>query len=268
MCRILGYLGPSISLDQLIFKPEHSLLHQSYQPREMKSAVLNADGFGLGWYADDTAAPPFVYRNPLPIWNDQNLPDLCRYVRSPNILANLRSATGEMPVEMSNCQPFAYQQMMFIHNGLIENFYTSLYRPIREQLCDVAYRIIKGQTDSEHIFALLVHYLETQPGIDLAEALQQTIAQLADMAHKAGVHLSANIILSTDQRLVALRFDNQQQAPSLYLLKHSKRFPASVILASEPLFEGDWQPYPPSELISVEADLKIEVHSTHSLTLT
>ena len=57
-----------------------------------------------------------------------------------------------MPVELGNCQPFAYQQMMFVHNGLIENFYDTLYRPIREQLCDVAYRSIKGQTDSEHIF--------------------------------------------------------------------------------------------------------------------
>ncbi len=126
----------------------------------------------------------------------------------------------------------------------------------------MAYRSIKGQTDSEHIFALLVNYLETQPGIDLAEALKKTVTQLADMAHKAGVHISANIILSTGQRLVALRFDNQQQAPSLYLLKHSKRFPASVILASEPLFEDDWQPYPPAQLISVGANLSIEVHST------
>ncbi len=262
MCRILGYLGPSISLDQLVFKTEHSLLHQSYQPREMKSAILNADGFGLGWYGDVPATPPFVYRNPLPIWNDRNLPDLCRYARSPTILANLRSATEKMPVEMSNCQPFAYQQMMFVHNGLIENFYKSLYRPIREQLCDVAYRSIEGQTDSEHIFALLVHHLETQPNIDLAEALQQTIVKLSDMADKAAVHLSANIILSTAERLVALRFDNQQQAPSLYLLKHSKRFPTSVILASEPLFEDDWQPYPQSQLISVGANLSIEVYST------
>ncbi|MGB3299285.1 MAG: ergothioneine biosynthesis protein EgtC [Phormidesmis sp.] len=262
MCRILGYLGPSISLDQLVFKPEHSLLHQSYQPREMKSAVLNADGFGLGWYGDEPAAPPFVYRNPLPIWNDRNLPDLCRYVRSPTIIANLRSATDQMPVEMSSCQPFAYRQMMFVHNGLIEDFYKSLYRPIREQLCDVAYRSIQGQTDSEHIFALLVHHLETQPNIDLADALQQTITKLSHMAKKAGVHLSANIILSTPERLVALRFDNQQRSPSLYLLKHSQRFPSSVILASEPLFEADWQPYPESELISVDADLSITAHST------
>ena len=263
MCRILGYLGPQISLDQLISKPEHSLVVQSYQPREMKSAILNGDGFGLGWYDGETpTAQPFVYRNLLPIWNDQNLSDLCRYVRSPLWLANLRSATDKMPTELSNCQPFSHGQLLFVHNGLIENFYTSLYRPIREQLCDVAYRCIKGQTDSEHIFALLVHYLETQPGIDPAKALAQTIEQIEKMAQQAGVHVSANMILSTGDRLVALRYDNQQTAPSLYLLKNSKQFPASIILASEPLFEDDWQPYPQSELISIGSDLKIDVHST------
>ncbi|MGB3294092.1 MAG: ergothioneine biosynthesis protein EgtC [Phormidesmis sp.] len=263
MCRILGYLGPRISLDQLISKPEHSLLVQSYQPREMKSAILNGDGFGLGWYDSEIpAAPPFIYRNPLPMWNDQNLSDLCRYVRSPSWLANLRSATDKMPAEMSNCQPFFHGQLLFIHNGLIENFYKSLYRPIREQLCDVAYNSIQGRTDSEHIFALLVHHLETQPGIDLAEALAQTIEQIEKMARKAAVHVSANIILSMGDRLVALRFDNQQTAPSFYLLKDSKRFPSSIILASEPLFEDDWQPYPQSELISIRSDLKIDVYPT------
>lgn len=262
MCRILGYLGPQISLDQLVLKPDHSLLVQSYQPREMKSAILNGDGFGLGWYGHEpTVMPPFIYRNPLPMWNDRNLDDLCRYARTTNLLVNVRSATAKMPAEMSNCQPFAHGQMLFIHNGLIENFYQSLYRPIREQLCDVAYRSIKGQTDSEHIFALLVHYIETQPDIDLAEALRLTVKQVAEMANKAGVHTSMNIILSTGDRLIAVRYDNQATAPSLYLLKNSKRFPSSVILASEPLFEDDWVPHPPSELMSIGEGLEVEVCS-------
>lgn len=263
MCRILGYLGPKISLDQLIFKPDHSMLVQSYQPRELKSAILNGDGFGLGWYGDDPATvPPFLYRNTLPLWNDQNLPDLCRYAQTSSLVVNLRSASTGMPVDMSNCQPFSHRQILFSHNGLIENFRQTLYRPIREMLCDIAYNSIQGLTDSEHIFALLVHYLETQPGIDLAEALLQTIQQIAQMADRAGVHVSANIVLSTGQRLVALRFDNQQKAPSFYLLRDSLRFPNSVILASEPLFEDDWQPYPQFALMSIGENLDIQTYAT------
>ncbi|MEL6453271.1 MAG: class II glutamine amidotransferase, partial [Cyanobacteria bacterium J06623_5] len=67
MCRILGYLGPSIALEEVVLKPAHSMLVQSYKPREMKGAILNGDGFGFGWHgASDegtVAADAFVYRN-------------------------------------------------------------------------------------------------------------------------------------------------------------------------------------------------------------
>ena len=46
MCRLLAYLGPPIRLDRLIVEPEHSLVEQSYKPREMTSGHVNADGFG------------------------------------------------------------------------------------------------------------------------------------------------------------------------------------------------------------------------------
>ncbi len=261
MCRILGYLGPQVSLDQLVLKPEHSMLVQSYKPKELNNAVLNGDGFGLGWHAKDKSEP-FIYRNILPMWNDRSLDDLCRYIQASSFVVNLRSATNKMPVDLSNCQPLKYGQMLFVHNGLIENFFEALQRPIREKLCDRAYRSIQGLTDSEHIFALLVHHLETQPGIDLAEALHQTIKLLASMASAAGVRIAANIILSMPDRLIALRYDNQQPAPSLYLLKNSSQFPDSVILSSEGLFEDDWQTCSQDELISIESDRTIKSYAT------
>ncbi|MEL6556497.1 MAG: class II glutamine amidotransferase, partial [Cyanobacteria bacterium J06621_11] len=125
-----------------------------------------------------------------------------------------------------------------------------------------AFNHFVGLTDSEHIFALLVHNLETQPGIDLAEALHQTIKKIAQMANAAGVRVAANIILSTPRRLIALRYDNQQKAPSFYLLKNSKRFPDSIILTSEGLFEDDWQPYNQSELVSIDSELTIKTYAT------
>lgn len=262
MCRILGYLGPQIALDQLVLQPEHSMMVQSYKPKELKSAVLNGDGFGIGWHGKPQNSEPFIYRNILPMWNDRSLEDLCRYIQAGSFVVNLRSATVKMPVDLSNCQPLKYKQMLFVHNGLIENFFESLQRPIREKLCDYAYRSIQGLTDSEHIFALLVHYLEIQPGIDLAEALHQTVKTLAEMANAAGVRIAANLILSTPDRLIALRYDNQQEAPSLYLLKDSNRFPNSVILSSEGLFEAGWQSCTPGELISIDSDLTIKSYAT------
>ena len=255
MCRILGYLGSAISLNRLAIEPEHSLVVQSYKPKELDAAVLNGDGFGLGWHRD---CQPFVYRNILPMWNDRNLDDLCQYISAKSFVANLRSATNKMPVDLSNCQPFAHNDVLFTHNGLIENFFESLHRPIREKLCDVAYRKIQGITDSEHIFALLVHHLETEPGLDLAEALKRTLEDIIELAEREDVRVAANIILTTGDRMVAVRYDNRQDAPSLYILKNAPQFPNSVIITSEAPFEGDWQPYKQGEIISVEQDLHIK----------
>lgn len=280
MCRILGYLGPSIPLNKLVLAPKHSMLVQSYKPEELNGAILNGDGFGLGWHGTHTTSNPktnvdaFVYRNILPMWNDRSLEDLCRYIHAENFVVNLRSATDKMPVALSNCQPFKwYSQwgsLLFVHNGFIENFFETLYRPIREKLCDRAYRSIKGLTDSEHIFALLIHHLETQPGIDVAEALGQTIGAITTLANQANVHIAANILLSirqpsdsgpSQQRLIALRYDNQQTAPSLYLLQNAPSLPNSTILASEPLFQANWQPYTQSKLISIDSAQSIKTYA-------
>lgn len=260
MCRILGYIGPSIALNRLVTEPEHSLVVQSYKPKELDAAVLNGDGFGLGWH--QPGQDPFVYRNILPMWNDRNLDDLCRYIQAESFVVNLRSATDKMPVDLSNCQPFTHNDILFVHNGLIEDFLKSVQRPLRKKLCDVAYRKIQGLTDSEHIFALLVHHLETEPGLDLAEALKRTMEEIIELAEEKDVRVAANIILATGDRLVALRYDNRQTAPSFYLLKNATNFPNSVIVTSEPPFEGDWQPYNQSEIVSIDRDLQIKSYAT------
>ena len=153
MCRLLGYLGDSIQLDRILFKPEHSLVVQSYKPLEMTAGLLNADGFGIGWYDAKSNNPPYCYKNILPIWNDANLPQLGRYIQSQCYLGYVRSATSNLSVDMINCQPFSHQNLLFVHNGYIDDFRQTLYRPIRNNLNDFAYRRIEGTTDSEHILA-------------------------------------------------------------------------------------------------------------------
>ncbi len=63
MCRLLGYLGQKILLESIVTQPEHSLIVQSYKPREMQEALLNADGFGVGWYHTQKQTLPFTYKN-------------------------------------------------------------------------------------------------------------------------------------------------------------------------------------------------------------
>jgi ergothioneine biosynthesis protein EgtC len=261
MCRLLGYLGRSISLDSLLLQPEHSLVVQSYQPREMTSGLLNADGFGVGWYHPRQQALPFTYRNTLPIWNDLNLPQLSRYIESDCIVASIRSATPGQAVDLSNCQPFTSDRILGIHNGYIDRFRQTLYRPIRQTLDDLSYQSIAGSTDSEHLFALILHLWRKAAQGCLETALYQALEMLKDLAATYQTELSANFVLSDGERLWACRFATRSPAPSLYWLKNHPNFPSSVIVASEPLFPGPWQSFPEGSLLSVQTDLTTQLRS-------
>lgn len=287
MCRLLAYLGPSISLDTILNQPEHSLIVQSYQPREMTSGVVNADGFGIGWYRSDSETDPFTYKNILPIWSDINLPELSRYIESGCILANIRSATPGQPTDLSNCQPFKYGRLLYTHNGFIANFRQTLYRPIRDLLNDTAYQLIGGSTDSEHIFGLFIHHLLTASPPDLTgvssgmfdclgelefNALKTTLSTLTELASSVPVssaealttsdriRFSANVIVSNGQQLIASRYSVGSVPPTLYWLQDDPTFPNSVIIASEPLFAGNWHLCPEQSILTVGENLEIKIH--------
>jgi ergothioneine biosynthesis protein EgtC len=260
MCRLLAYTGPPLQLDQLIYHHDHSLIVQSYQPREMETAILNADGVGVGWYHPTQQTEPFVYRNTLPAWNDINLPHLCRYAESGRVLAYVRSATPGLAVDLHNCQPFTAGPLCFIHNGYIEHFRHTLYRPMREALPDEIYRTIHGLTDSEHIFAMVRHRLEAD-GQTLAAALHQVLAELTIAAAPYGIRVAANIVISDGQQLVACRYDTTGKAPSLYWLQHQAQFPQAVLLASEPLFDAAWIRCPENTLITVDTNRDIHLQT-------
>lgn len=259
MCRLLGYLGLPILLDSILYKPEHSLIVQSYQPREMTSGILNADGFGLGWYHKNQDTDPFTYKNILPIWSDINLPSISRYVESGCAIAYVRSATSGQAVDLSNCQPFGFDRILFVHNGFVQNFRSSLYRPIRELFSDRTYQLINGTTDSEHIFGLFVNEFATG-NITLEAALQNALKTLAELAKIEQVEFSANIIVSDGKQLVASRFASQKTPPSLYWLQDEPKFPKAVMIASEPLFAGNWHECPAQSIISTGEDGEIQIN--------
>lgn len=255
MCRLLGYIGSPVSLEKLLYQPEHSLIVQSYKPQEMNSGVVNADGFGIGWYHHNQDTEPFTYKNTFPIWNDVNLPSLSRYIESSCILAYVRSATAGQALDFSNCQPFGYEDLLFTHNGCITNFRQTLYRPIRQEFNDEIYQLINGTTDSEHMFGLLLHHYQASPDKGLQPALQVTLLELNQLAKLYQTEVSANIVISDRNNLIASRFATSSPAPTLYWLEDKE----AVIMGSEPLYEGNWQSCPENSIISVSQDLNVVI---------
>ncbi|MGH3683255.1 MAG: ergothioneine biosynthesis protein EgtC, partial [Natronosporangium sp.] len=80
MCRHVAYLGPPVPLSRLLCDPPHSLVHQSWAPREMRgTGTINADGFGVGWFPEPAGAEPIRVRRECPIWTDVDLPGLAAH---------------------------------------------------------------------------------------------------------------------------------------------------------------------------------------------
>lgn len=252
MCRLVGYLGNSIRLDELLYKQEHSLYNQSYNALELNSGVVCADGVGVGWY-DDTGKS-FIYRNTIPMWNDSNLKELSHYVQSSCAVGYVRLAGMGEPLDISNCQPFRSDKLLFVHNGEIANFPQTLYRPIRESLSDSTYRLIKGMTDSEHIFALLVEMWQSSPDTTLLSALRATLQKLTDLAKEYDTSFSANVIVSDGQSLAASRYAYRMEAPTLYWSCNDVHYPTQVIVASEPLSDQNWTAFADHNTLFVEAE--------------
>src|SRR5881628_3849077 len=122
MCRHLAYLGPPVTLASLMLDPPFSLLRQSFEPRDMRrSSLLNADGFGAGWYRSDVDSP-VRYRRAVPLWTDNNFRVVADEVRSGAMLCAIRAATTGMPIIDTACAPFAREQWLFSHNGKITDW--------------------------------------------------------------------------------------------------------------------------------------------------
>jgi gamma-glutamyl hercynylcysteine S-oxide hydrolase len=118
MCRHLAYVGPPVSLRSLLIDPPHGLYRQAFAPRLQRHGRVNADGFGVGWYAAGDPVPA-RYRRSVPIWDDPSLPDVARVTRSPAVLAAVRNASAGMALGEAAAAPFASGPWLFSHNGVL-----------------------------------------------------------------------------------------------------------------------------------------------------
>ncbi len=237
MCRHLAYLGPPTTLRELLFDPPHSLLRQSWLPRDMRGGgTINADGFGVGWYPGD--GPPVRYRRAQPIWSDPTIAELAAVTSSGAVLAAVRSATVGMAIVDAAAAPFAEGRWLFSHNGVVRGWPDSMVPlaaalPVRDLLTlDVA-------TDSALLWALVRDRLRA--GVAPARAVAETVTSVATAA--PGSRL--NLLLTDGQRVIATAAGH-----ALSLRATSD----AVLLASEPHDdEPGWRAVPEGHLVLATA---------------
>ena len=119
----------------------------------------NGDGFGIGYYTSPSLGPePCVFTSTIPAWNCINLSRIASKTTSSLIFAHVR-ATTEGNLSDSNCHPFSYKSLMFMHNGGIGCF-KLIKRRLAMSLNEKWFTLVQGSTDSEWAFALFLDCLD------------------------------------------------------------------------------------------------------------
>ncbi|MEV8375835.1 ergothioneine biosynthesis protein EgtC [Kribbella sp. NPDC056861] len=234
MCRHLAYLGPPVTLASLVLDPPHSLYRQSWAPADMRGGgSVNADGFGLGWYSDDSVVR---YRRSVPIWADESLPELAASITSGAVLAAVRNGTVGAPLTETAVAPFTKNQWLFSHNGLISNWPSSVSK-LAEALPTTELLTLDAPMDSALIWALVQHRLH----LGAPEAVASVVRDIAAAAPDSRL----NLLLTDGEQLVATTWTH-----SLW----TRRTTDAIAVSSEPWTTTGWEQVPDHSLLIATKD--------------
>ncbi|MDP7738240.1 ergothioneine biosynthesis protein EgtC [Mycobacterium paragordonae] len=222
MCRHLGWLGAPVSVSSLVLDPPQGLRVQSYAPRRQKHGLMNADGWGVGFFSDLPDPTPRRWRSPAPLWGDASFDSVAPVLRSHCVVAAVRSATVGMPLEASATAPFTDGQWLLSHNGIVDRAVLPLSANA-ESVCDSA------------VLAAAIF----DRGLD---ALGDTIIEVGAADPLARL----NIMAANGSRLLATAWGD-----TLSILRRAD----GVVLASEPYDDDpDWEDIPDRHLVEVTGD--------------
>lgn len=245
MCRHLGYLGPERTLHSLVYDGGHSLEAQAYAPRMTQGNLLNADGYGVGWYAED-GADAVRFRRAQPLWTDESFREISRTVRTSCAVAAVRSATVGFPVDESGAQPFRAGTRLFSHNGLVQG-YAEVEARLRELAGDVA-RVpdARAPLDSAPLFAIAARHW--RDGAGLGTGLAATIAAVTALAPGR-----FNLLAADGTALAATTWGD-----SLFVREDAD----AIRLASEPLDDDPgWKRVPDRSLVTADRASGVRIES-------
>ncbi|WP_328362047.1 ergothioneine biosynthesis protein EgtC [Mycobacterium sp. NBC_00419] len=220
MCRHLGWLGEPVSVASLVLDPPSGLRVQSYAPRRQKHGLLNADGWGVGFF-DGTGPGGQVrrWRSASPLWGDVSFASVSPALLSGCVIAAVRSATVGMPIEPSASAPFTDGRWLLSHNGIVDR----AVLPVTSAA--------ESTVDSAILAALIF-----ERGLD---NLGDTVVEVA--AADPGARL--NILAANGSRLLATTWGD-----TLSVLERAD----GVVLASEPYDDHPgWHDVPDRHLVEV-----------------
>jgi glutamine amidotransferase len=268
MCRFLAYSGPPTLMQNLLLDSSYSLVRQSRHSR-MRFEPVNGDGFGVGWYPQHDDTTPGTFVSIEPAWSNRNLRQLASKIQTRHFFAHVRDATPGMPVSQANCHPFQYCEWLWMHNGFLGQF-DKCRRSFLSVLSDASFNMIRGNTDSEHAFALFLDEIghNYNGGIyqadaaHIVDAIGNTLRRIQKIRQVAGCDTEAhmNFAVTNGRTSLFTRYSSHGDRPPPTLFYNCED--DTCIIASEPLSESaNWTPVDAGQVLVLEEGRPLDLRA-------
>lgn len=159
MCRLFGFRATHpTKVECGLIEAQNSLVRQS---RQDARGLDNPDGWGVGLVRDGEVR---CERQVEPAHESEEFRRDAADARATTVLAHVRRATVGEP-RPANTHPFRRDGSLLAHNGHLPGF-GALASRLREAMAPDLRRALRGDTDSEHVFHLLLSRLREADGGD------------------------------------------------------------------------------------------------------
>ncbi|MFQ5645164.1 MAG: class II glutamine amidotransferase, partial [Thiogranum sp.] len=157
------------------------------------------------------------------------------------------------PVNHAKTQPLVETEFRFDHNGLIDRFHSRVRPRLVADLDPRYLPAIRGNTESEYLFAALRQLLTEDPDLSMEAALVELMQRIEQWAN--GCRALLTIVVSDGERLYAVRHALGDEPPTLYYTVDDEAFPNAQLIASERLTESTfWQAVPEHHILILDPE--------------
>lgn len=261
MCRLYGFHATEpTKVECTLVYAQNALIVQSWRDR---AGGRHADGWGVAVYSD---GEPVVERMPIAAYHGEHFRRSAARIFAHTVVAHVRAATVGA-VEPANTHPFVEGRWSFAHNGTVAHF-DRLRERLREGMSERHRAALRGTTDSEHLFRLLLSELDRRPEAGPFAVLRDILARILAWSREIDPEArpGLNVIWSDGRTLLASR----HARPLFWVERDGIRdcevcgFPhvhhepgmpyRAVVVASEPISEEAWREVPEGSALAVSAD--------------
>ena len=232
-------------------------------------------GWGIGFYQGGEVLHK---QRPLLEGEDVDWEQVANGVRSDCVVIHMRHATvGDFRTE--NTHPFRMRSWLFAHNGTIERF-DAVRDRLLETMPDFIRRNIRGRTDSEHVFHVVLSFLHDSGQLDNSDvsdkAVLSAVRSAIRLVDRLGKEVGApqatiNFLLSNGRHMYAVR----RGGPMMYVERQGIHDPVDDGEDTGPtqtryvLVVSDGAETPPHGYVAIEdasvciidRDLAVSTHS-------